>query len=98
MMPSNSLFIPINNNSHVEYIAPQFIPTKTTNLLDRIRGKGLNVAYKFSRTPHIFNRTMVNIALTFYNTGKEEIKNITISKEVRIDKISSRIVVTNLFL
>lgn len=29
----------------------------------------------------MFNRTMVNISLTFHNTGKEDIKNITLSQE-----------------
>lgn len=82
MMPSNTLFTPVNNNTQVEVVAPHFIPVKTSNLLDRIRGRGLSVIYKFSRMPHMFNRTMVNVSLIFHNTGKEDVKNITISQEV----------------
>lgn len=68
--------------SNYQIVNPTFIPNKNIELLNRITGKGLQITYKYTRTPHLFSSNMVNIALTFYNGSNEVINDIKVGQKV----------------
>lgn len=76
---------PLVNNSNKPYIQiinPHFILNEAIELLNRITGNGLQITYKYTRTPHLFSNNMVNIALTFLNSTNEVINEIRIGQKV----------------
>lgn len=74
---------PINVTPHaIQVIPPVFYPVKEIELLDRISGRGLNITYRYTRNPHLFSSTMVNINLSFKNTSSEDITDIRMGKKV----------------
>ena len=64
--------------------SPSFIPMKTTELLNKISGRGLNVLYRFTRSPHLFSPAMVSVELTFTNLGSEELMDIRVGQKVSL--------------
>ncbi|KAF2880489.1 hypothetical protein ILUMI_25696 [Ignelater luminosus] len=87
MTPSLGGFLtPLNNPtpnlaSPIQVVPPSFIPTKGIELLDRINGQGLSITYRFTRNPHLFSSSMVNISLTFTNTSHDDITDIQLGKK-----------------
>lgn len=66
----------------LQLASPSFIPMKTTELLNKISGRGLHVLSRFTRSPHLFSPAMVSIELTFTNLSSEELMDIRISQKV----------------
>jgi len=64
--------------------SPSFIPMKTTELLNKISGRGLNVLYRFTRSPHLFSPAMVSVELTFTNLGSEELMDVRVGQKVSL--------------
>lgn len=62
-----------------------YFPNKNIELLNHINGKGLSITYKYSRKPHLFSKSMVNIALTFTNNGSKDIADIRIGQRVSFE-------------
>ena len=62
---------------------PVSVKTKNYELLSRMKGNGLNVCYKFTRTISIFSPKMVSIELTFTNLGETPLQAIGIGDKVR---------------
>ncbi|XP_041375514.1 AP-3 complex subunit beta-2-like [Gigantopelta aegis] len=59
-------------------VQPVNVKTKTYELLSRMKGNGLNVCYKFTRTISIFSPKMVSIELSFTNLGETNLQAIGI--------------------
>lgn len=57
---------------------PNFVPTKTHELLHRMSGKGLSAHYHFPRQPCIFGAQMVSVQITFNNSGDKKVEDIHI--------------------
>jgi len=55
---------------------------KTTELMNKISGRGLHVLSRFTRSPHLFSPAMVSVELTFTNLGTEELVDIRVSQKV----------------
>lgn len=72
----------VTDKSNFQIINPNFISNENIELLNRITGNGLQITYKYTRTPHLFSNNLVNIALTFYNSNNEVINDIRIGQKV----------------
>jgi AP-3 complex subunit beta len=57
---------------------------KTTELLNKISGRGLHMLYRFTRSPHLFSPAMVSVELTFTNLGTEELMDIKVGQKVSL--------------
>uniref|UniRef100_D3ZIF5 AP-3 complex subunit beta n=1 Tax=Rattus norvegicus TaxID=10116 RepID=D3ZIF5_RAT len=64
------------SSSIINVSTPVFVPTKTHELLHRMRGKGLAAHYCFPRQPCIFGDKMVSVQITLTNTSDGKIENI----------------------
>ncbi|XP_069700513.1 AP-3 complex subunit beta-1 [Periplaneta americana] len=80
LTPLSTPVMPITSNS-IQPASPSFIPLKTTELLNKISGRGLNVLSRFTRSPHLFSPAMVSIELTFTNLGTEDLADIKVSQK-----------------
>ena len=63
----------------------QFSPTvssKTYELLNKMKGNGLSVTYRFTRTISIFSPKMVSIELSFSNGSDSTVSSIKIGEKV----------------
>ena len=69
-----------------QLLGTTFTPTANIELLNRMMGGGLSVAYRFTRTISIFSPKMVSIEITFTNTGDKAIENIRIGDKVNNNK------------
>lgn len=65
----------------IQSVPPAYVSRADIPLLDRISGQGLNIIYRFTRSPHLFSPQMVNIALTFTNSHYEDITDIKVGKK-----------------
>jgi AP-3 complex subunit beta len=63
-------------NDSVDLVGPQFIATTTAELLNKVNGYGLGIAYRYGRSPHLYSSTMVSIELHFTNTGNVEMTEV----------------------
>jgi AP-3 complex subunit beta len=66
----------------IKEILPSFIPIKKYGLLNKVSGHGLKMEYRFTRSEHLVNSSMVNIELMFTNESTESISNIRIGNKV----------------
>ncbi|KAJ4433931.1 hypothetical protein ANN_16250 [Periplaneta americana] len=80
LTPLSTPVMPITSNS-IQPASPSFIPLKTTELLNKISGRGLSVLSRFTRSPHLFSPAMVSIELTFTNLGTEDLADIKVSQK-----------------
>ncbi|PNF40561.1 AP-3 complex subunit beta-2 [Cryptotermes secundus] len=80
LTPLSASVMPVTSAS-VQPASPSFIPLKTTELLNKISGRGLHVLSRFTRSPHLFSPAMVSVELTFTNLGTEELKDIRVSQK-----------------
>ncbi|XP_029399761.1 AP-3 complex subunit beta-1 isoform X1 [Mus pahari] len=69
------------SSSVINVSTPVFVPTKTHELLHRMRGKGLAAHYCFPRQPCIFSDKMVSVQITLTNTSDRKIENIHIGEK-----------------
>jgi AP-3 complex subunit beta len=80
LTPLSAPVMPVTSAS-VQPASPSFIPMKTTELLNKISGRGLNVLYRFTRSPHLFSPAMVSVELTFTNLGSEELMDVRVGQK-----------------
>lgn len=88
----------VTTNSNIQVVNPCFVPNKSLELLNRITGKGLQITYKYTRTPHLFSNSMVNIALTFLNNSNEDVNDIKIGQKVSFEEKNQFSVFTAILL
>lgn len=60
----------------------QYVPTITKELINRLTGKGLSLAYRFTRGPNIYSSRMLSVELTFTNNGDKAIDSIRMREKV----------------
>ena len=53
----------------VSETTPKFISTKTIEMLNRISTGGLQLSYRYTRLPYVYNPNMTAIEMTFLNHG-----------------------------
>ncbi|XP_017772392.1 PREDICTED: AP-3 complex subunit beta-2 [Nicrophorus vespilloides] len=70
-----------NNVQAIQVVPSVDIPIKTSEVLNRINGKGLSISYRFTRNPHLFSPSMVNLNLVFTNSTSEEISDIRVGEK-----------------
>jgi len=59
---------------------PSFVPKKNYELLNRIKGNGLQIHYRFTRRPHIYSPKLVGVELTAQNTADTPIGEVTVGE------------------
>lgn len=72
MTPAASSTVP----NRIELVGPSFIAMNTMELLNKVNGYGLGIAYKYTRAPHLFSSNMISIELHFTNHGNVELLDI----------------------
>lgn len=70
-----------SNTSRFELVGPSYIPTAKHELLNKMTGRGLQILYRFIRSPHLYSAKMISIELTFKNDAHEDLTNIHISNK-----------------
>ncbi|XP_065165526.1 AP-3 complex subunit beta-1-like [Atheta coriaria] len=90
MTPSLGGFLtPMDNSttsaSHskpdIQVIPPVEYSHTSHEVLNKINGKGLSISYRFTRNPHLFSASMVNINLSFTNNTNEEVMDVRIGQK-----------------
>lgn len=71
-------------SSRFELVGPSFIPMKKHELLNKINGHGLQIFYRFTRSPHLFSAKMVSIELTFKNDSNKDLESIHVGDKSTI--------------
>lgn len=69
---------PMGSSNRIELVAPNHIPLNSVELINKVSGYGLGVAYRFTRAPHLFSSSMVSIELQFTNNSNDAMENIKI--------------------
>ena len=59
---------------------PSYVPKKNYELLNRIKGNGLHIHYRFTRRPHIYSPKLVGVELTAQNTVDTPIGGVDIGE------------------
>ncbi|XP_017002308.2 AP-3 complex subunit beta-2 isoform X2 [Drosophila takahashii] len=67
---------PQHARNRVELVGPSHIEFKHKELLNKVSGHGLQLAYRFTRSPHLYSSSMCSIELQFQNRGEKEITAI----------------------
>ncbi|XP_037935217.1 AP-3 complex subunit beta-2 [Teleopsis dalmanni] len=68
--------------NHIELVGPSFIDFNHKELLKKLSGNGLQVSYRFTRSPHLYASTMVSIELQFVNQSSDNINDIELADKV----------------
>nr|XP_016939314.1 AP-3 complex subunit beta-2 isoform X2 [Drosophila suzukii] len=67
---------PQHARNRVELVGPSHIEFKHKELLNKVSGHGLQLGYRFTRSPHLYSSSMCSIELQFQNRGEKEITAI----------------------
>nr|XP_014087131.2 AP-3 complex subunit beta-2 [Bactrocera oleae] len=73
--------LPVSAANRIELVGPSHIEFKHRELLNKLSGHGLQVSYRFTRSPHLYSAAMVSIELQFVNLTNDEITNIHLSQQ-----------------
>ncbi|CAB0043494.1 unnamed protein product [Trichogramma brassicae] len=65
----------------IREVSSSFVPVKKHELLNKVSGRGLKLEYRFTRSPHLMNATLVNIELLLANESNELIKDIRVGNK-----------------
>ena len=65
------------------------VPTRSYELLNKMKGNGLSVTYRFTRTISIFSPKMVSIELSFTNESDSKVSGIRIGEKVELSSVFS---------
>lgn len=76
-----STLIPQNAANRLELVGPSYISYNHKELLNKLSGHGLQVSYRYTRSPHLYSSSMVSIELQFINQSSEEISNIQMGQK-----------------
>lgn len=63
-----------------QIVEPTVVPKKTSELLNRIKGEGVQVSYRFTRRPHISSPKLVGVELSVQNTLDTSIGAVSIGE------------------
>ncbi|XP_044765824.1 AP-3 complex subunit beta-1 isoform X2 [Coccinella septempunctata] len=72
---------PFMEASSIQAVQPTFLNTKQYELLNRLNGRGFSATYRFTRSPHLYSPSMVNINIVFTNNTQDNITDIRIGKK-----------------
>lgn len=67
--------------NRIDLVGPSHISYNHKELLNKLSGHGLQVSYRYTRSPHLYSSAMVSIELQFINQGLEEITNIQMGQK-----------------
>ncbi|XP_057322015.1 AP-3 complex subunit beta-2 [Microplitis mediator] len=85
MTPSLGGFLtPINPATSINgitQVSAFFTPTRRSELVNKITGRGLKIESRFTRCQHLVNPVMVSVELTFINETSESITNIRVGNK-----------------
>ncbi|KAI9590692.1 AP-3 complex subunit beta-2 [Glossina fuscipes] len=73
--------MPHSAESHVDLVGPSYISYNYKELLNKLSAHGLQINYRYTRSPHLYSSSMVSIELQFSNQGVEEITNIQMDQK-----------------
>ncbi|XP_044727843.1 AP-3 complex subunit beta-2 [Chrysoperla carnea] len=79
IMPNKTATADVQNI--IQTVAPKCVPQTTHELLNRIKGNGLSVTYRFTRSPHLFSPQMASVELIFTNGSNQEITDIHVGQK-----------------
>ena len=66
------------------------VPTETTVLLNKMASGGLQVAYRYTRSPDVGSDSNCNIELTLSNLGAEDLGDVKVSSKALPPGVSMR--------
>ncbi|XP_001355393.3 AP-3 complex subunit beta-2 [Drosophila pseudoobscura] len=72
---------PQHARNRIELVGPSHIEFKNKELLNKVSGHGLQLAYRFTRAPHLYSSSMCSIELQFHNRGEKEIASIRLGQQ-----------------
>ncbi|EDW25787.1 GL14315 [Drosophila persimilis] len=72
---------PQHARNRIELVGPSHIEFKHKELLNKVSGHGLQLAYRFTRAPHLYSSSMCSIELQFHNRGEKEIASIRLGQQ-----------------
>ncbi|XP_073834874.1 adaptor related protein complex 3 subunit ruby [Musca autumnalis] len=81
MTALQSTLLPQNAANRLELVGPSYIAYNHKELLNKLSGHGLQVSYRYTRSPHLYSSSMVSIELQFVNQSAEEITNIQMGQK-----------------
>ncbi|KAK4872253.1 hypothetical protein RN001_016377 [Aquatica leii] len=81
MTPSLGGFLTPLEVTPIQVMPPQYVPSKDIELLSKINGRGLSITYRYTRNPHLFSSSMVNVGLSFTNNTNNDITDIRLGKK-----------------
>ena len=61
-----------------QIVEPTVVPKKTFELLNRMKGDGVQINYRFTRRPHISSGKLVGVELTVQNTLETPLGGVSI--------------------
>ncbi|KAI8125182.1 AP-3 complex subunit beta-2 [Lucilia cuprina] len=73
--------IPQPMANRIDLVGPSYIAYNYKELLNKLSGHGLQVSYRYTRSPHLYSSAMVSIELQFVNQGTDEISNIQMGQK-----------------
>lgn len=73
--------VPQTVANRIDLVGPSYISYIHKELLNKLSGHGLQVSYRYTRSPHLYSSAMVSIELQFINQGTEEISNIQMGQK-----------------
>uniref|UniRef100_A0A1I8Q589 AP-3 complex subunit beta n=1 Tax=Stomoxys calcitrans TaxID=35570 RepID=A0A1I8Q589_STOCA len=73
--------MPQNAANRLELVGPSYISYTHKELLNKLSGNGLQVSYRYTRSPHLYSSSMVSIELQFINQSTDEISNIQMGQK-----------------
>ncbi|CAD6234241.1 GSCOCG00007677001-RA-CDS [Cotesia congregata] len=76
--PISSINVIVNG---ITQVSPFFTPTKRTELVNKITGRGLKIESRFTRCQHLVNPMLASVELAFINEGNQPITNIQIGNK-----------------
>ena len=59
-----------------------FVPVKETEILSKMSSGGLQVKYRFTRSPHLVSNAMVSIQLSLNNLGQEDLSDLKVGAKM----------------
>ncbi|KAM7350501.1 adaptor related protein complex 3 subunit ruby isoform 2-T3 [Cochliomyia hominivorax] len=78
---NTAALIPQPMANRIDLVGPSHISYHHKELLNKLSGRGLQVSYRYTRSPHLYSSAMVSIELQFINQGTEEITNIQMGQK-----------------
>lgn len=75
----NNILPTSTTSDEVELVGPSFLHFNHTELMNKVVGSGLSLAYRFTRLPSLHSSKMVSIEFNIRNESSKDIENITIT-------------------